>query len=136
MLEIKRISTWEQALIDFIDSKRDEPFVYGTHDCCTFIAGAVEAMTGLDPMSEFRDSYRSLASSVRALREIGHGDLEATIDAKFPIVSISNAQRGDLAFFDGSLGVIMDGWAWFVSDNGLDRVPRSFWIKAWSVGRG
>lgn len=132
----ERISTWEAALSEYIDSKRDAPFEYGVNDCCMFAAGAVLAMTGEDPMSEFRGKYRSLAGAVRALKEIGQGDLEATIDAKFPVVPVGVAQRGDLAYFDNSIGVIMGGWAWFVSDDGLERVPRSMWDKAWSVGRG
>ena len=136
VLSFKRISTWEQALSDYISSKRDEPFVYGVNDCCMFAAGAVEAMTNEDPMSEFRGQYKSLASSVRALKDIGNGDLESTIDSKFLSIPIGLAQRGDLAYFDNSIGIVMDSWAWFVSDDGLERVPRSMWDKAWSVGRG
>lgn len=131
-----RLSDWEGRLSAYIVSKRDEPFAYGTNDCCTFCGGAVEAVTGKDAMSEFRGQYKSLAGSVRALQQIGKGDLESTIDSKFPIIPISHTQRGDLAFFDGSVGVIMGAFAWFVSDDGLERVPRSMWDKAWSVGRG
>lgn len=131
-----RISTWEQALSDYIGSKRNEPFVYGVNDCCMFAAGAVHVMTGVDPMAEFRGKYKSLAGSVRALKEIGEGDLEKTIDGKFPVIPVSSAQRGDIAFFDGSLGIIDGGFAWFVSDDGLERVERSFWDKTWGVGRG
>lgn len=136
MLELVRHSTWEQSLSEYIESKRHEPFEYGEHDCCTFISGAVEAMTGMDPMPEFRGKYDSLTSSIRALRDIGAGDLESTIDSKFPEVAIGYAQRGDLAFFDDSLGIIMGSFAWFASDDGLERVPRSLWNKTWSVGRG
>jgi hypothetical protein len=58
------------------------------------------------------------------------------MDAKFPEVSIGYAQRGDLAFFDDSIGVVMGGFAYFVSDDGLERIPRELWNKCWSVGRG
>lgn len=132
----RRISTWDQSLADYLRSKRHEPFEYGTNDCCTFISGAVEAMTGTDPMAEFRGEYNSLATSVRALKEIGQGNLESTMDAKFPIVPIGRAQRGDLAFFDGSVGVVAGSFAWFASDDGLERIGRAMWDKAWSVGRG
>lgn len=132
----ERLSTWEDRLSEYIASKRDEPFGYGINDCCTFVGGAVEAMTGTDAMAEFRGKYKTLASSVKALREIGCGDLESTIDSKFPVIPVSLAQRGDIAFYDGSLGVVMDGYAWFVSDDGLERIDRASWIKTWSVGRG
>lgn len=133
---IERLPNWEQALSDYILSKRDEPFVYGENDCCMFAAGAMIAITGIDPIPEFRGKYKSLASSIRMLKELGAGDLEKTIDGKLPEIAVGLAQRGDVAFYDGSLGVVMDGYAWFVSDDGLERIPRSEWTKAWSIGRG
>jgi hypothetical protein len=131
-----RISTWEQALADYIAIKRHEPFEYGVNDCCLFAAGAVVEITGEDPMSEFRGKYDSLKGSLKAIKDIGAGTLEATLDGKFPEVAIGNAQRGDLAFLDGSVGVVMGSFAYFVSDDGLDRINRSLWDKCWGVGRG
>ncbi len=133
---MERYSDWESRLSEYIESKREAPFVYGENDCCMFAAGAVMAITGVDAMEEFRGSYNSLATSIRALKDIGSGDLESTIDSKFPEIPVGWAQRGDIAFFDNSLGVVMDGFAWFVSDEGLERVPRSMWDKTWSVARG
>jgi hypothetical protein len=131
-----RISTWEDALSNYIATKRHDPFEYGVNDCCLFAAGAVEAITGKDPMSEFRGQYDSLKTSLKAIKDIGAGTLEATMDNKFPEVAISHAQRGDLAFFNDSVGVVVGGFAYFVSDDGLERINRSFWGKCWSVGRG
>jgi hypothetical protein len=131
-----RISTWEEALSNYIITKRHEPFEYGVNDCCLFAAGAVEAITGEDPMSEFRGKYDSLKTSLKAIKDIGAGTLEATMDGKFPEVAIGHAQRGDLAFFNDSVGVVVGGFAYFVSDDGLERINRSFWGKCWSVGRG
>lgn len=131
-----RISAWEEALSDYIATKRHEPFEYGVNDCCLFAAGAVEAITGEDPMPEFRGKYDSLKTSLQVIKDIGAGTLEATMDAKFPEVEIGMAQRGDLAFLDGSVGVVMGGFAYFVSDDGLERINRSLWDKCWSVGRG
>jgi len=131
-----RILTWEDALSEYITTKRDEPFEYGLNDCCLFAAGAVEAITGEDPRPEFREKYDSLKTSIKAIKEIGAGTLEATMDGKFPEVAISHAQRGDLAFFNDSVGIVMGGFAYFVSDDGLERIDRSVWDKCWSVGRG
>ena len=131
-----RISTWEDALSNYIAVKRSEPFEYGVNDCCLFAAGAVEAITGQDPMAEFRGEYDSLKTSLKVIKDIGAGTLEATLDGKFPEVSIGYAQRGDLAFFDDSIGVVMGSFAYFVSDDGLERIPRDMWNKCWSVGRG
>ena len=131
-----RISTWEDALSNYIATKRHDPFEYGVNDCCLFAAGAVEAITGKDPMSEFRGKYDSLKTSLKAIKDIGAGTLEATMDNKFPEVAIGHAQRGDLAFFNESVGVVVGGFAYFVSDDGLERINRSLWNKCWSVGRG
>jgi hypothetical protein len=131
-----RVAIWEEALSDYIASKRDEPFQYGVNDCCMFAAGAVEVMTGVDPMQEFKGTYSDLRGSIKALKEIGEGDLETTLDGKFEEVAISHAQRGDLAFFDESVGVVMGSFAYFVSDEGLERIPREMWEKCWSIDFG
>ena len=131
-----RISTWQDTLVNYIASKRHEPFEYGVNDCCMFAAGAVIEMTGEDPMSEFRGKYDSLKGSLKVIKEIGAGTLELTLDSKFEEVSIGYAQRGDLAFFDDSVGVVMGDFAYFASDDGLERIPRDLWNKCWSVGRG
>ena len=134
MLDFERHNVWEQNLSDYIESVRDVPFEYGKHDCCCFISGSIEAMTGIDPMSEFRGQYDSLKSSIKALRDIGLGNLENTLDSKFPEIAIGNAGRGDLALFEDSVGVVAGSFAWFVSDDGLERVPMEYWQKAWRVG--
>ena len=131
-----RKSTWELCLAQYIEECRHKPFEYGVHDCCMFAAGAVQAVTSQDPMAEFRGKYKSQATSVRALKEIGFGDLESTIDSKFSVIEVGLAQRGDLAFYDNAIGVVVGSWAWFVSDDGLERIDRSQWAKAWSVARG
>lgn len=76
------------------------PFAWGRNDCCTFAAGAVEAMTGEDPAAAF--SYHTLAGAVTTLREItGRDDyaegLACLPDALgFARVAVLCAQRGDL----------------------------------------
>jgi hypothetical protein len=131
-----RIPAWEDALVNYMAMKRHEPFEYGVNDCCLFAAGAVIEITGEDPMPEFRGKYDSLKGSLKVIKEIGAGTLEATLDAKFQEIGIGHAQRGDLAFFDGSVGVVMGGFAYFASDDGLEKIPRALWDKCWSVGRG
>lgn len=130
-----RKSDWQSLLSAYLAAKRDEPFVYGVNDCCMFSAGAVEAITGINPMEEFIGKYKSAASSVRALKDIGAGDLEKTLDGKFEECPIGFAQTGDLAFHDGCVGVVLGSDAVFVSEDGLYRIDRSQWSKAWMVGR-
>lgn len=136
MIKIERLSDWETRLSEYIATKRDEHFAYGSNDCCYFCFDAIEAVTGQDCMAEFRGKYDTEFGSLRALKEIGAGDLESTMDSKFPEIEIGIAGRGDIAFFDGSIGVVMGSFAWFVGDVGLERIPREFWEKCWGIARG
>jgi len=136
-----RLSGWEAALAEYIAAKRDEPFVWGRHDCCTFVSGAAIAMTGHDPMAEFRGRYTTRIGSLRALSSIGGGDLEHVLDAKFDAIPIGQARRGDFAFAPdaqgrGAVGIVAGPFAWFVSEAGLERIAMRQWHKAWSVGHG
>lgn len=128
-----RLPDWEARLSAYIAEKRSEAFAWGRHDCCTFSAGAVEAITDTDPMPEFRGKYDTALGSARAL---GGRTLEQVLDEKFEETPIGFAQRGDLVFFDGCVGVVSGDYGWFVAEEGLERVRRPFWAKAWRVGRG
>lgn len=133
---MKRIDTWEAALSAYIAQHRDTPFIYGDHDCGVFAAGAVKAMTGVDLIPEFRGKYQNEIGAARALKKLGAGNLEKTVDAKLPQISISRVQRGDIVMMDGNLGVAVGGKAWFTGEEGLVSVPQELWDKAWGVGRG
>lgn len=128
-----RVSDWESRLSEYVAEKRKEPFAWGQNDCCTFSAGAVEAITGTDPMPEFRGKYDTALGSARIL---DGKTLEEVLDGKFDAIPIGFAQRGDLAMFDGCVGVVAGDYGWFVSEDGLERIKRPLWHKAWSVGRG
>jgi len=130
-----RLADWEARLSTYLADNADIELVYGKTDCCLFAAGAVLVQTGEDPMPEFRGKYRSAAGAVRALRTIGAGDLEKTLDAKFERKAIGFAGRGDLVMHDGAVGVCWTNFALFVplEGSGLVRVPRPDWSAAWAV---
>lgn len=137
-----RLSTWEARLNTYLAERRAMPFAYGSNDCALFAAGAVEAMTGQDPAASFRGAYRSVAGSVRALREIGAGTLEATLDTLFPSIAAGFVRRGDLVWNGEAVGICIGAVALFVGSEvegeaareGLLRVPRAEWVKGWRVG--
>lgn len=133
-----RRSDWEQRLAGYLAECEGAEFAWGRMDCALFAAGAVLAMTGIDPAAAFRGRYRSVAGSVRALRLYGAGTLEATIDSMFPERPIGFARRGDLVLADGAVGVCVGADAVFVGQEGeragLVRIARAGWTRAWSVG--
>jgi len=132
----QRKSNWEQELSDYLISKRYLPFQYGSHDCAHFVAGAVEAITGENPMADITDSYDSQIGSLRVLKRLGFDDVEQFTDSKFTSTSIGFAQTGDIALYDGCLGIVVTSKAVFVTEIGYTFVDRSEWLNAWEVGRG
>ena len=132
----QRLSNWESNLSDYLSLKRQEPFQYGSHDCAHFVAGAVEAITGENPMADITDSYANQIGSLRVLKRLGFDDVEQFTDAKFTSILVGFAQTGDIALYDGSLGIVISSKAVFVTEIGYTFVDRSEWLNAWEVGRG
>ncbi len=133
---------WEARLAAFLESVRLQVFAWGSYDCCMFTGDAVEAMTDVDPMPEFRGKYRSAAGASRALRTIGAGDLPRTLDGKFRPVPPALAQRGDIVMHDGLLGVCLGAVMVCVGlegeREGLVLFDRATWVepRAWRVEYG
>lgn len=132
----QRHSNWEQCLSDYLISKRHEPFQYGKHDCAHFVAGAVEAITGENPMADITKDYKTEIGSLRVLKELGFDNVEQFTDSKFTSILVGFAQTGDIALHDGSLGIVISSKAVFASEIGYTFVDRSEWSNAWEVGRG
>ncbi len=88
----------------------------------------MSAITGRSPARQFRGRYLEVADN-----------LEATIDGLFPVRPKAFARRGDLAWKDGAVGVVIGAEALFVGTNeagepDLVRFARPTWEKAWAVG--
>lgn len=111
-----------QALMAYIEAVRSHPFEWGEHDCCQFAAGAVEAMTGQNPMKEFIGRYSDVETARAALREIGAGTLYHTMLTKFGApLHPAMGRRGDIAYaiHDGpTLGVCLGADCAFVGEQG------------------
>lgn len=137
-----RLPDWEARLAAYLEPLRLRAFAWGQHDCCTFAAGAVTAMTGVDPMPEFRGRYSTALGSARALRRIGAGDLAATLDRKFEAAPASLAHRGDIVMSSGLLGINWGAFLFAVGREGdregLIRIERARWVnpRAWRVQFG
>ena len=136
---IDRYPDWEQRLADYISPLlNDARFVWGESDCALYTADAIKAMTGHDIAADFRDKYSTAMGSARALKAYGGGDLKSTFDMLLPERPVSMARRGDAVMHDGAVGVCMGAFALFMllpdEGDGLERIDRSEWSHAWSVG--
>ena len=124
-----------KPLIEFLQSRRDQPFVWGENDCCLFVADGIKVFTGIDHASEFRGQYSSELGAAKALKRLGAGDLTSTLTAKFgsPIPPL-HAMRGDIALIDvnGATNVgLVFGAVYCPGENGLVEQPLSFAQCAW-----
>ncbi|MBB3639790.1 DUF6950 family protein [Variovorax atrisoli] len=59
-----RLPNWQERFSDFGKARASMPFAWGSNDCCTFAAAAVEAITGKNPMS----SVASYTTEIAAMR--------------------------------------------------------------------
>jgi len=136
----RRYINWELKLSDFLESRRDVHFAWGTHDCCMFAADAVRAITGIDPAEEFR-GYSTKDEIRELFAEIGGVDAlvaHCMHDHGFQECAPGFAKRGDVLIINGPLGTT----AGFVGMNGKPTAPkrigygqtnRNAAVRAWSV---
>lgn len=121
-----RLRDWRPRLVAYLETVREQPFVYGQHDCALFVAGAVQAMTGEDLATAYRGRYQSLKTGLKLITG-SHIDL---VRATFDEIAPPFAQIGDIAvigevgtpalgIFEGeSVMVLRDG-------GGLGLMPRA-----------
>jgi hypothetical protein len=119
----------------FIATRRDQPFQWGTHDCCQFARGAITAITGSDPMPDI-EIYATAAAAARILRR--HGGIEhLPIEAGLSEIHLPLAQRGDLVSYDAgrriALGICIGRDSVFAAPAGLAFAATMRCRCAWRV---
>ncbi|WP_206431078.1 hypothetical protein [Sphingomonas sp. ABOLE] len=136
-LSMTRLLDWEARLADYLASVADRPMAWGSHDCALHAAHAILALTGEDHATAYRGRYQTARGAARALRRQGHADVEAQFDVLFPAIAPAFAQRGDIVQRGDAVGVCIGAEALFVGEEGeregLVRVPRREWTKAWAI---
>jgi hypothetical protein len=144
MMAPDRLPDWERRLSDFIVTNRDRALVWGEWDCVLMACSAVEAMRGDDPAAAYRGRYSTKAGAAMVLKELGAGTLLRTMDTNFERRAPGRARRGDLVWFNASVGLCIGSEALFVGGDrfadselvhrhGFVAVPRALWEKAWTV---
>jgi hypothetical protein len=93
-------------------------------------------MTGIDYMEEFRGKYHDEDTATEALGTIGAGDIYRTIVAKFgKAIPPAQAQRGDLAIYDGCLGIVLGRQSMFIKAEGYGFVGTIHCTRTFKVAR-
>lgn len=132
-----RLPSWRTRLGAYLADASRTPFVEGRHDCALFAAGAVQAMTGVDPAAPFRHRYRTTKGGLRVLRRAGYRDHLALAEAHFEEVPTAFARVGDLAAVPGAdgpaLGVVQGERIFVLRPEGLGSVSLLQATRAWRV---
>jgi len=68
-----RIDHWEIPYEQHIDEKYDAPFKWGEHDCATFAANCIQAITGVDVYEEYRGKYTDKDSAFELIKSVTGG---------------------------------------------------------------
>jgi hypothetical protein len=139
---LQRKPDWQSALSEYVIACAQQPFRYGAMDCGLFVAGAMEAMTGVDVAAELRGKYTNRTQAFEAIRRAcGRKSMGAIADhlaAKFGIeeVAILSAWRGDaVQSRTGRLGIVaMHGTEILTPAKfGLLRLPLEHAVRAWRI---
>lgn len=85
-----RLPDWQLRFSDFGKARGSMPFAWGSNDCCTFAAAAVEALTGVNPMARV-PAYDSALAAARLIEEGGGLRALATSLLGPPVPSIMAA---------------------------------------------
>jgi hypothetical protein len=92
---MKRLPDWNASLHVYVDAVKRSPFDWGAHNCATFAAGAVEAMTGENLAKGYR--FKTERGALSAMMREGFNNLADMAASKLPEIHISQARIGDIA---------------------------------------
>lgn len=123
---------WRAQLRVYVESVRGLAFVWGQMDCALFVAGAVEAMTGIDHTDGLRGKYDTAASALRTVRMLGYIDHVDMARAKFDEIKDRGrpaphlAQVGDIAVIPtpagAALGIVQGPRVFAMGERGLTTI--------------
>lgn len=129
--------TWFSDLIDYLDTIEARAFEPGAHDCALFVAGAIEAMYGVDVGAQWRGQYKTIDEGLALVRSYGFRDHLHLVSRALDAIAPAMARTGDIALVRGedgapSLGLFMGSFIRVVTPAGMGNLPRSRAIQAWA----
>lgn len=135
---MERLPDWEDRLNGWIADCSDAYFQWGKLDCLMFVAGGIEAVTGVDHGEPHRGKYRTATGAMKHLKTLGFDSAEDFLNANFPACPPALAQRGDIVLSEDCAGICVGPEALFIGEDdgapGLIRKPFAAWTAAWKIG--
>ena len=129
---------WRERFEALVASRMQTPFAWGSHDCCTWGADAVETQTGVDLGEGQRGTYSDAAGAARVLASLGGIEsLAARAGDPIPVLHATVGDIGLLPTEGRDLIGVCAGQHWLtVAKNGLTARKLSDARLAWRVARG
>jgi hypothetical protein len=133
---LPRLRDWPERLDALLRDRADWPFVWGVHDCCTFCADAVQAITGVDVMGTLRQRYHSAFEALGLTQELG--GLKAAVSSVLgepcspalctvgDVLLLSNDDREVVALCNGETAIV-------TGPRGLLAIASPHILAAWRV---
>lgn len=126
-----RIEGWEARLAGLVEARRRVPFAWGTNDCISFASDAVLALTGVDPLAQWRGTYGPDATFDLATveREFGRGRQQITAARRGDIVLMPTPEAFHgfaVCLGEKSVGPGVGGLSFVPT-----RAARLFWPIGW-----
>ena len=130
-----RYQDWDIKLAEFIKSRKDMPFQWGSNDCVMFAVNCAEAMTGVDLAEKY--NYSTLEGAQEIIKNAGGFKELVNLNMKNEI-SPKLARRGDWVLIqqqDGTqaLAVCIGSVVIAAGKDGLVQRPMSEAITAWRI---
>ena len=133
-----RAKGWEQRLYRLTTMAAHAPFEWGAHDCVTFAADCVIAMTGRDPIQDMRGTWSTEIGAKRAMLKAGSRDLGDLAADRLEEIPVSMARRGDIVLAgeessDDFLAVVTGHMAVGPAETGLQHISMRQAKRAYKV---
>ena len=145
---MERVSGWEIRLDNFINTRKNEKFKWGTHDCALFSCDAIKQITSIDVAYWFRGKYKNKYGAYSLLKRFAGGGLLETVqklseEFDMPEINMGFAGRGDWVMCNvptvineelPTLGIIgMSNNVYVAGTNQLQMFEKDIGIKFWKV---
>lgn len=127
---MSRLSDYKSRLFAVIRNYELAEFQYGVTDCAMFGGECVEAITGTNPVIEWKGRYTTSLGGLRVARKNGYENQADWFVKNGSEIPVAMAQFGDLALLEGdanetgwTVGLVGGSFILAMSEKGLTRVP-------------
>lgn len=138
---MKRRPDWARRLTEFLDKSTTIQFDWERNNCLSMVCDAVEAMTDVDPLADYRGTYTDEKSALAIVEGAGGMVEFVTTLLGPPLENPSMAGNGDVWVVDlpggPTVGIFAGGAVWCLEDVGLMIISRGLALNrrgtAWRI---